>query len=203
MAERPWRNPWQVAGGLVVLIGALALLFPKPEAIDDDAPRIDYMPPKGYTPTTELTLSQTRCITNGVAQEACRLMGVEGGKVVHLFVQWDLTELRRRPGTFRITDAWVELIENHQAHYEGPVTLLPATGPEVPAGAGLVEGGRVDLRTLRLPLAETSEPLNALVASWLNQPETNQGVYFRVSPEAASSIDEFTPTLRFAYQIVE
>ncbi|MEL6345372.1 MAG: hypothetical protein AAFV53_19855 [Myxococcota bacterium] len=203
-ADRPWRDPWKLSIGLVVLIGILALVFPKPETVDEDAPRELYQPPPGYTPTTQLDLSDTRCLKKTGIQEDCRLMGAQDGQIIHLFVQWDFTELQRRPGSYEIVDAWVELLENHQDQYEGAVSMAPADRPdELPTASPMLIGGRQDNRTLRLPSAGHSPELSALIAGWLNETALNRGVWFMVPADNDSSIDEFTPTLRFAYRIVE
>jgi len=203
------RDPWKVAFVLVVVIAVLALIFPKPERVDPaplDPIAADL--PAGFTPTAISAVSDTRCLKRGQPhpQQNCRLMGVEGAQKIDLFVRWDFTELlRHRQRGFAVKLAYIDLIENHEEHYTGAVegVVLTEANTFLVTSPVMVQGGRVDNRTLRLPTEGTSAPLSAQVEQWLNEPASNHGIMLRVDPEAQSSVDEFTPVIRFAYQLVE
>lgn len=202
-----WRDPWKVAVGLVVLVGGLALLFPKPERTDDeetDIPDLRVAPP-GASEALLAEPAEIRCLRDGdaTARDGCRLLGVEAPMIYHLAARWDLSDLQRRASAFTVTDARIELRENHEEQYSGPVTIaaVPASGDlsAALAGPSLAAGDRISTRTIRVPLSGPAEDLDALVAGWLNGDVPNRGVLVRVDPAQQSSVDEYTPTLSFFY----
>jgi len=202
-----WRDPWKVAGGLVVLVGVLALLFPKPEQIEDAESNLPdpRTAPPGSQEGVFSEPAEVGCLKHGApaARDDCRLMGAEGGMAYHLFVRWDFTELRQQQGRLVVTGARVELRENHEDQYEGPISIaaVPAAGDLAAAlsGPALATGARISTRTLRAPLEASAPDLDALVSGWLRAEVPNHGILIRVDPDDDSSVDEFTPSLTFFY----
>ena len=85
------KDPWKVTTALIVLVGVLALLFPKPERIEEEETNIPdpRTPPPGTTEAVFADPDDVRCIEDGTGKvlEGCRWMGAEGSMAYHLFVR--------------------------------------------------------------------------------------------------------------------
>jgi hypothetical protein len=203
-----WRDPWKLAVGLVLIVSVLALLFPKPERMDVEDNNIPEhrIPPPGASEAILADPEDVRCLREGEteARPGCRLLGAEGTMAYHLFVRWDLSELIRRNLDYEVSDARLELRENHEEQYEGPIRLIaPQSNTLRTDGPALATGGRVSTRTLRAPLSEAAPDLDALIEGWISGRIPNNGLLIAVDPTASSSVDEYTPSLSFFYTVKE
>ena len=185
------RDPRMVGLGLVVIIGVLALAFPKP----DKAPPVPIDPvdvPAGFTRHSLADASVSSCIKGAEPQEACKLLGVSDQERVSLTVSWEQPMGEKfEPGTpIEVTNARLLLIENHQDDYQGVLSLVDTA----------ITGERMDLRTFRFPPDGHSDDLNALLAAQLS--DNALTLSFAPLAEEPSSIDEFTPSLEFAWRVV-
>lgn len=201
------QDPWKVTTALIVLVAVLAFLFPKPERIEEEETNIPdpRTPPPNTTEAVFADPDDVRCIEDGTdkVMEGCRWLGAEGGMAYHLFVRWDLSEFQRRAQPYTVTGARLELRENHEEQYEGPIHVRPmATADGFTAALGaepVASGGRISTRTLRAPLDAQADAFDALVEDWLNGDTTNNGLVITIVTDPPSSVDEYTPSLTFFY----
>jgi len=182
------RDPRSVAVVLVVIIGVLALAFPKPDQAPVD-PVEPITAPTGYVLHSLADADISTCLRGDARKEDCRLLGISDTESVTLAITWS-TPMgeEHKPGTpVEVTGARLLLIENHQDDYQGPLLL-----------EGQIAGKRIDNRTFRFPAEGTSEALDALLSAQLSR----GALTLTVTPtaEVSSSIDEFTPSLSFAWR---
>jgi hypothetical protein len=178
-----------VAVVLVVLIGALALAFPKPDQAPADTIE-SVKAPVGYDLHSLADADINTCIRSSERKADCRLLGISDTESVSLEMTWELPMGEdHKPGTpVEVTGARLLLIENHQDDYQGPMLL-----------EGEIAGTRIDPRTYRFPAEGTSDALDALLSERLS----SGALTLMVTPASAtpSSIDEFTPSLTFAWRV--
>ena len=193
------RDPWAVAPLLILLITVLALAFPKPARVPEetDPERVRTPPPGMALALLAEPLAVTCQKAGDAAPKDCAMFGAEAGMVYSLSLQWDLTELRQahKGKTLTVQGARLDLLENHQEHYTGPVRVLGADG------SPLADGGRVDNRTLRAPLeGATSAALDAAIAQALLAASGRLALRVEPDPSDSSSVDEYVPVLSFFYR---
>lgn len=200
------RDPWKVAAGLLALIVALALLFPqarhstKKETSDLPDPRT---PPNGFVEHVLIEPAVVQCIrpSTGAVQDNCRMLGAEGSMVYHLYIRWDFSALPHRDGALAVQDARLELRENHEEQYEGPIAIRPVSNPSNPVAdlstPEVATGARISTRTFQAPHPSASPPFDELVSAWVNGTQPNHGMLVTADPSSDSSVDEFTLSLSF------
>ena len=183
------RDPRSVAVVLVVVVGGLALAFPKP----DRAPPVPLDPitaPAGFDLHSLAEADEATCIIGEQRQTACRMMGVSEKESRSLEMIWStpMGEDFKSGTPIEVTGARLLLIENHQDDYQGELLLN-----------GTIVGVRTDPRTFRFPAEGSSPALDAL----LSQQLSSGALTLTVIPPATvpSSIDEFTPSLEFAWRV--
>ncbi|MFT5686321.1 MAG: hypothetical protein ACI8RZ_007277 [Myxococcota bacterium] len=182
------RDPRSLAVVLVVVIGALALLFPKPNRAPA-APVQQLTAPEGYTLHSLADADESTCQRGAADKPDCKLLGISVEESIRLTLRWatPMGEDHEVGTPIEVVGARLLLIENHQDDYQGPMLL-----------EGRIEGARIDDRTYRFPASGTSPELDAL----LSQQLTDGLLTLTVTPTATtpSSIDEFTPSLEFAWR---
>lgn len=187
----PRFDPRSVAIVLVVVIGGLALLFPKP----DKAPAAPIDPisvPRGFDLHSVAEPDISRCTRGEQVKEDCALLGISESESISLTMTWEapLGE-DLKPGTpVEVSGARLLLIENHQDDYQGPMML-----------EGRFPGVRIDSRTFRFPADGADPAFDALLSERLS----GGALTLSVAPtaEAPSSIDEFTPSLAFGWRVAQ